>query len=312
MDVTSYILGKKAGGGGSPASLQNKSVTVTTNGTQDITADVGYDGLKKVALTTNVEPDLQTKNITITENGTRTVINDIGYDGLEEVNITTNVTPNTQTKSITITENTTTTVTPDTNYDGLSQVEITTNVSGGSGGLDWSAIGYSETPQSITDGYNYALQIKNSWVSQSDLRNKFNNDLNLVYMPLVDTSIAAQMQTMFSGAIRLAEIALLNTTNVTSFSSLFNGCISLTTIPILNTSSVTNMYNMIAGCISLTDDSLDNILQMCINATNYTQAKTLYRLGISTADMQTIYPTSRIESLPHYQDFINAGWTIGY
>jgi len=35
-------------------SLQNKSVTITENGTQTITADSGYDGLNEVEVTTNV------------------------------------------------------------------------------------------------------------------------------------------------------------------------------------------------------------------------------------------------------------------
>ncbi len=54
MDLTSYLLGKKAGGGGSTPSLQTKSITVTENGTQSITADSGYDGLSSVSVTTNV------------------------------------------------------------------------------------------------------------------------------------------------------------------------------------------------------------------------------------------------------------------
>lgn len=56
MDVTSYLLGKKSGGGGS--TLQNKNVTITENGTTNITADEGYDGLNEVEVTTNVNLDL--------------------------------------------------------------------------------------------------------------------------------------------------------------------------------------------------------------------------------------------------------------
>lgn len=51
MDITSYLLGKQAGGGGT---LQDKSVTITANKTTNITADEGYDGLNSVAVTTDV------------------------------------------------------------------------------------------------------------------------------------------------------------------------------------------------------------------------------------------------------------------
>lgn len=52
MDVTSYLLGKKSGGGS--ATLQEKSVTITENGATHVTADTGYDGLSKVEVTTNI------------------------------------------------------------------------------------------------------------------------------------------------------------------------------------------------------------------------------------------------------------------
>lgn len=54
MDITSYVLGKKAGGGSSPAQLQSKEITITENGEQTITPDSGYDGLRRVDITTNV------------------------------------------------------------------------------------------------------------------------------------------------------------------------------------------------------------------------------------------------------------------
>jgi hypothetical protein len=53
MEVTSYLLGKKAGGGSTPI-LQQKSVTITENGTESITADTGYDGLSVVNINTDV------------------------------------------------------------------------------------------------------------------------------------------------------------------------------------------------------------------------------------------------------------------
>lgn len=53
MDITSYLLGKQAGGGSAPT-LQTKSVTITQNTTTEVTPDAGYDGLDKVNVTTNV------------------------------------------------------------------------------------------------------------------------------------------------------------------------------------------------------------------------------------------------------------------
>ena len=91
MDVTSYLLGKKQGGGGGTPTLQNKDVNVTSNGNQTISADSGYDGLRNVNLTTNVQPNLEEKSITITENKTTTITAEQGKDGLSSVVVTTNV-----------------------------------------------------------------------------------------------------------------------------------------------------------------------------------------------------------------------------
>lgn len=54
--------------------------------------------------------------------------------------------------------------------------------------------------------------------------------------------------------------------------------------------------------------AIDNILQSCITATSYTGVKNLLGLGFSS----TYYPSADIQALPHYNDFISAGWAIGY
>lgn len=131
----------------------------------------------------------------------------------------------------------------------------------------------------------------------------------LTEIPLLDTSKVTSMQSMFQYCSSLKSIPQINTSNVTSFANTFRYCTNLMTLPVLNTSKVTNFNNAFGNCYNLTDTSLDNILQMCINATAYTGTKTLKILGISNT---TYYPVSRIEALPHYQDFIDAGWTIGY
>ena len=90
LDVTSYLLGKNSGGGGTP-NLQAKTVEITENGTTNVSADTGYDGLSNVGITTNVQPNLESKSVTITENTTTTITPTQGKDGLSSVSVTTNV-----------------------------------------------------------------------------------------------------------------------------------------------------------------------------------------------------------------------------
>ncbi len=126
-------------------------------------------------------------------------------------------------------------------------------------------------------------------------------------IPLINTSNIINMAYMFEDCISLLSIPLINTSNVTTMSNMFTGCTNLEYVPILNTTKVTDMDKMFYNCLKLNDDALNNILQMCINTTaSYTKAKTLYQIGIRSS---SVYSQARIESLPKYQDFINAGWT---
>ena len=211
------------------------------------------------------------------------------------------------------------------------------SIPSGGGGIDWTAIGYSGMPQNITDGYNHAIDILNSWDSTTDtFGSRFSSDRQLSIMPLLDIPNITSLTGAFYGCYSLVSLPLFNTENITNMNecfrecralmsvpkfntskvtkmqSMFSNCYSLATVPLLDTSAVTgngSLSFMFTYCFALTDTSLDNILQMCINAVNYTGTKTLSTLGIANT---TIYPTSRIEALPHYQNFVNAGWTIGY
>lgn len=89
MDITSYLLGKQAGGGDTPSVLEEKEITITSNGETTITPSEGYDGISSVDLTTNVQPILESKSVTISTNTTTTIQPDEGKDGLSSVEVTT-------------------------------------------------------------------------------------------------------------------------------------------------------------------------------------------------------------------------------
>lgn len=128
----------------------------------------------------------------------------------------------------------------------------------------------------------------------------------LTTIPLFDTSKVTTMFSMFESCQKLKSIPQFDTQNVTSMFVMFRNCSSLEDVPILDTTKVTTILNMFTSCSSLSNDSLNNILQMCINATSYTGTKTLKEIGLTSAQATTC------QSLSNYQAFLNAGWTTGY
>ena len=134
----------------------------------------------------------------------------------------------------------------------------------------------------------------------------FLNCNNLTSVPLLDTSSVTNMSSMFNSCKSLTTISLLNTSSVTDMSSMFRYCTLLTTIPLLDTSSVTSMSSMFLSCPSLSNDSLNNLLQMCINAVTFKSTKSLRYIGLSQEQAQ------KCTTLSNYQAFLEAGWTTGY
>ena len=195
------------------------------------------------------------------------------------------------------------------------------NSSGGGGGgsdLNWSALGFSGEPtqvvntkNQISSDYDYAKEIKDTWVLATNLDSKFYNNKTISYMPTVDTSTATDMKSMFWGCSNLYGIAPLDTSNVANMMEMCKNCSNLIDFPLIDASKLTSdskKSNMFQNCSKLSDTSLDNILQMCVGMTSLvsTATKTLASIGISSTYV------SRIEALPHYQASLDAGWTIGY
>lgn len=123
---------------------------------------------------------------------------------------------------------------------------------------------------------------------------------------IINTQNITDMSHAFDGCSKLTAIPEFSTINLTKFYYTFYNCSSLVTVPMLSTRNISTINNPFSGCTSLSNESLNNILQMCINATSYTGTKTLEQVGL-TEDQATI-----CETLSNYQAFLDAGWTTGY
>lgn len=138
------------------------------------------------------------------------------------------------------------------------------------------------------------------------MTNMFSWCTKLKEIPLLNTSNAQKFEGFLSSASSIEEIPPIDTGSATTMTNMFSRCTKLTTVPILNTSKVTNMTNMFRNCSALSDESLNNILVMCTNATSYTGTKTLKEIGLSSSQATTC------TGLSNWAAAEAAGWTTGY
>lgn len=196
LDTTSYLLGKKKGGSGPTPTYQSKDVSITENGTTTITPDTGYDALSDVDVTVSgildtsdadaVASDMATgktayvNGIKITGNvpvgsssvATNYASNNVGTY-LDELKVDTeqgnqNQMFRTGDKISVYAPLSSVASTVGATAEKIKKDEVICGVTGtyeGSGGRDWSAIGYSGEPETLVNGYNYAKNIYDNWDS---------------------------------------------------------------------------------------------------------------------------------------------------
>lgn len=195
------------------------------------------------------------------------------------------------------------------------------------GGLDWSAIGYSGTPQSVIDGYNYAKQIYDNNDPDTAFSNQqYKSDKNLIYFPPITKNVGGA-NSLFYNNTSLQEIAdfTINNTSVltninymcyscanlryvknltfisskdTQAESVFNQCQRLEKIGeiTLTTKGILNFFN---NCNSLTtiskinDENLNDLRNAFSNCTSLTNFGGIENLGkaydISSAENYFYY-----------------------
>lgn len=217
----------------------------------------------------------------------------------------------------------------------------TTSLSNGTAAAPGIAYSIKAAPSNFTCGNNLSYAFTNctnlttgpslSTSNVTNMSNMFESCSNLTEIPLLDTSSVTNMSYMFSSCSKLETVPQLNTSNVTNMtfmfalcnsklkqvplfntskvtnmSYMFTNCTSLETVPQFDASKVTNFTNMFDGCTRLSNNSLNNIMAMCVGATSYTGTKTLKRLGLSSSN------ATICTGLSNYSAFTSAGWTTGY
>lgn len=196
---------------------EEKSVTITENGTQEVLPSIGKDALSKVVINTEIPiKEEQSKNVEIKENGTILVLPDEGKV-LNEVSITTNVPQDNTLKKL---------------LDATKSCYYLFNE-------------YKGT--SVDD-----LIQPNDTENVTNMISMFRECSNLTTIPQLDTSNVTNMYGMFYNCSKLTTIPQLNTSKVDNMNSMFYYCSSLESIPLLDTGNVTNMYGMFNNCFALT------------------------------------------------------------
>lgn len=227
---------------------EEKSVTITENGTQEVLPSVGKDALSKVVINTEIPiKEEQSKNVEIKENGTISVLPDEGKV-LNEVSITTNVPQDNTLKKL------------------LDATKSCYYLFHGYKGISVDDLIQPNDTENVTNMINMFSDCSKltsiPQLSTSNVTNMygmFSSCSALTTIPQLNTSKVNNMNNMFGGCSSLGSIPLLDTSSVISMSGMFYNCGSLTTIPQLNTSNVTNMNNTFASCSSLKSILMTNI-----------------------------------------------------
>ena len=113
------------------------------------------------------------------------------------------------------------------------------------------------------------------------------------------------MSSMCNGCSSLITFPYINTTNSQHANYLCYNCTNLKNVPVMDFANTNTWSNAFSGCPNLSDESLNNILAICISATK-SATKTLKYIGLTSAQ------ATKCTTLSNYSAFTAAGWTTGY
>ena len=167
--------------------------------------------------------------------------------------------------------------------------------------LDWTALGYSDRPPTIDEGYEYALEIKNNW-NASGREYIHTDDNELLFFPTVDLSNYRLFR--LANSSHLIYVGNLNTSNLTSCYCTFQNCYALQKVESIDTSNVTNAYSMFSSCYSLQEVPVlntSNVKEANYMFYNCISLKTIPQLDLSNATGTDFmfFNCSKLTSVPN-------------
>ncbi len=277
LDITSYEIGKKAGGG-TDTSDANATASDIALGKSGYVKGVKINGnvpIGSPSVSTNYgSSDVSTYLDDLKVDATQGNTNQFFYTG-DKISVYTPLTDVAQVVGA--------------SAEKIKKDEVICGITGtyeGSSGDDWSDIGYSSTPQAIADIHACSKEIYDSWNPNSP--HNFNSNtykymFNFRILPLIDTSKMTNFEAMFNSLDLMLEIpAIVVSSSTTTINGMFNGCSNLKRLDLsnFNTSNITNMGNVFKGCQKL--QTLD------VSMFNTSKVNIIYNMFASCTELTTI------------------------
>ena len=256
INVANFNFDGGSGGGGKPALLQEKTVTIVENGSQTITPDEGFDGMSSVQI-----------NAAITSDSSAIDFSSIGYSDEFSAELNANMNADIA-YSKTLYDKWNPNRTDAYNYyrDNKNIVYAPN--------IDTSNV--TDMEQMFFNCYRLQTVPAFNTINVNSMAYMFYNCSSLTAVPLFNTINVNRMDYMLYGCSNITNIPSFNTSNVYRMDYMFYNCSSITTIPELDTRNVTNFYFMIGGCSSLT-----TIEGISFKSFSDSTMKNNYMIGIS-------------------------------
>lgn len=232
IDIANFNFDGGSGGGGKPALLQEKTVTIVQNGSQTITPDEGFDGMSSVQI-----------NAAITGASSAIDFSQIGYDAELSAEVNAKLNDDVAYSKTLYDAWDPSRTSAESLYKNNTKLVYAPNI-------DTSNVTYMRSMFGDCASLISVPELDTSKVT--NMNYMFGGCSKLTSVQSFDTSNVTSMVQMLCNCSNIKTVPAFNTSNVTNMYGMFYYCDSLTTIPAFDTSKVNNFDSMFARCNSLT------------------------------------------------------------